>query len=193
MKRPIPVRVIPRPPKICTASRAVSCAVCVPYIFSRAIGPARCFACSLYDYIAYLENNASVFELKRTHHVVHLVCNIFQPTLHRLHASDHGSNLTADNSLRCQGLSKCLALVDPFKTFLYNRTLTTGRRGHHHPTFVVKIACKIQSISQSRVYLDSSGIYLSITKIPPPSGPRVFSTGTFALSNVTYAVPAAEE
>ncbi len=50
-KRPIPVRVIPRPPKICTASRAVSCAVCVAYIFSRAIGPARCFACSLYDCI----------------------------------------------------------------------------------------------------------------------------------------------
>src|SRR5712671_150664 len=53
-KRPMPVRVIPRPPKICTASRAVSCAVCVAYIFSNAIGPARCFAWSLYDCNSFL-------------------------------------------------------------------------------------------------------------------------------------------
>jgi hypothetical protein len=32
--------------------------------------------------------------------------------------------------------------------------------------------------------------YLSITKIPLPSGPRVFSTGTLTLSNVIKAVPA---
>ena len=36
-------------------------------------------------------------------------------------------------------------------------------------------------------------MHLSITKIPPRSGPRVFSTGTLALSNVIYAVPAAVE
>ena len=34
---------------------------------------------------------------------------------------------------------------------------------------------------------------LSMTKIPPPSSPRVFSTGTLTLSKVTYAVPAADE
>ena len=32
-----------------------------------------------------------------------------------------------------------------------------------------------------------------MTKIPPPSSPRVFSTGTLTLSNVTYAVPAVAE
>ena len=34
---------------------------------------------------------------------------------------------------------------------------------------------------------------LRMTKIPPPSGPRVFSTGALALSKVMYAVPAVEE
>jgi hypothetical protein len=34
---------------------------------------------------------------------------------------------------------------------------------------------------------------LRITKIPPPSGPSVFSTGTRTLSKVTKAVPAAGE
>jgi hypothetical protein len=34
---------------------------------------------------------------------------------------------------------------------------------------------------------------LRITKIPPPSGPSVFVTGTRTLSNVTYAVPATDE
>ena len=33
----------------------------------------------------------------------------------------------------------------------------------------------------------------SMTKMPPPSSPRVFSTGTLTLSKVMYAVPAAEE
>lgn len=31
---------------------------------------------------------------------------------------------------------------------------------------------------------------LSMTKIPPPSGPRVFPTGTLTLSKVMNAVPA---
>ncbi|PSR72963.1 hypothetical protein PHLCEN_2v11200 [Hermanssonia centrifuga] len=35
--------------------------------------------------------------------------------------------------------------------------------------------------------------YLSITNIPPPSSPSVFSTGTFTSSNVMYAVPAVGE
>ena len=34
---------------------------------------------------------------------------------------------------------------------------------------------------------------LSITKIPAPSDPKVFSTGTLTLSKVTKAVPAAED
>jgi len=34
---------------------------------------------------------------------------------------------------------------------------------------------------------------LRITKIPPPSGPSVFSTGTRTLSKVTKAVPAVGE
>lgn len=34
---------------------------------------------------------------------------------------------------------------------------------------------------------------LSITKMPPPSSPSVFSTGTRTWSNVTYAVPAEDE
>jgi hypothetical protein len=33
----------------------------------------------------------------------------------------------------------------------------------------------------------------SMTKMPPPSGPSVFSTGTLTLSNVMYAVPAEGE
>ena len=35
--------------------------------------------------------------------------------------------------------------------------------------------------------------YLKITKIPPPSSPRVFSMGTLTLSKVMYAVPAVGE
>ena len=35
--------------------------------------------------------------------------------------------------------------------------------------------------------------HLNMTKMPPPSGPSMFPTGTFTLSNVTYAVPAVEE
>ncbi len=34
---------------------------------------------------------------------------------------------------------------------------------------------------------------LSMTKMPPPSSPSVFSTGTLTLSKVMYAVPAAAE
>lgn len=34
---------------------------------------------------------------------------------------------------------------------------------------------------------------LRMTKMPLPSGPRVFSTGTLTFSNVMYAVPAVEE
>lgn len=35
--------------------------------------------------------------------------------------------------------------------------------------------------------------HLSMTNIPPPSCPSVFSTGTFTLSKVMYAVPAVAE
>lgn len=34
---------------------------------------------------------------------------------------------------------------------------------------------------------------LRMTKTPPLTGPRVFSTGTLTLSKVMYAVPAVEE
>jgi len=83
------------------------------------------------------------FELKQTHHIVHLVCNVLQPTLQGLYASDHGSNLAADDSLRCQGLSERLALTDPFQTFLHDPTLSTDGGRSHHPTFVIEIAGEI--------------------------------------------------
>jgi hypothetical protein len=66
--------------------------------------------------------------------------NVFQPTLHGLYASNHGGNLAADHSLRCQGLSKRLSLTDPFQTFLHDPALGTGRGCDHYPTFMVEIA-----------------------------------------------------
>jgi hypothetical protein len=81
------------------------------------------------------------------HHVVHLVRDILQPTLHRLHAGNHGSNLTANDRLRCQGLSECLALVNPFEALFHYPTLRTGRARSHYPTFVVEIACEIHNVS----------------------------------------------
>jgi hypothetical protein len=93
------------------------------------------------------EHNTLLSEQKPAHHVVHLVCNVFQPALSRFHTSNHGSKLAADHSLRCQGLSKCLALVNPFKALFYNPTLSTDRGCNHCPTFVVKITYEIHSVS----------------------------------------------
>jgi hypothetical protein len=187
----MPVRVIPRPPKIWTASRAVSCAVWVAYILSRAIGPASCLACSLYD--CTILSTRTRHSGKWAYHVVHLVRNVLQPALHRLNAGNHGSNFAADDGLRCQGLPKRLALTYPFETLLHDRTLSTSRGRYHHPAFVIKIAAN-RGPSSNIAHVRTAGeMYLSITKIPPPSGPRVFSTGTLTLSNVTYAVPAAVE
>lgn len=134
------------------------------------------------------------FEPKWTHHVIHLVGNVFQPTLYGLDASDHGSNLAADNSLGCQGLSKRLALTDPLQTFFHNPALSTGGGRGHHPAFMIEITGEMRGVRRTLyVHLIDHELYLSITKIPPPSGPSVFPTGTFTLSNVTYAVPAVGE
>ena len=95
------------------------------------------------------------FESKWTHHVVHLVGDILQPTLHRLDASNHGSNLAADDSLGCQGLSKRLALTDPFQTFLHNPALSTGRGIGHHPSFVIEIAGEMRGVRRMLCALDS--------------------------------------
>jgi hypothetical protein len=102
----------------------------------------------LYDCIPSLNKNATVLQLKRgTHHVIHLVRNVLQPTLHGLYASNHSSNLAADDGLRRQGFSKRLALTNPFQTFLHNPALSTGGARGHHPAFVIEIAGEIPGVS----------------------------------------------
>ncbi len=90
------------------------------------------------------EQNVKVFELKWTHHIVHLMRNVLQPTLYGLYARNHGSDLTADDSLRCQGLSKCLSLTDPFQTFLHDRALSMCGGCDHYPTFMIEIADELK-------------------------------------------------
>lgn len=61
----------------------------------------------------------------------------------------------------------------------------------HHPSLVIEVTAttSINTVSTGA----SRSAYLSMTKIPPPSSPSVFSTGTLTWSNVMYAVPAVEE
>ena len=96
----------------------------------------------------------------------------------------------SDNRLTGKRPSEYLTLVDPPQALLNNTTLTTSAGTAHNPTFVIKVTVVFfRTLLQLR-YLKSN---LSITNIPPPSWPNVFSTGTLTLSNVTNAEPAVAE
>lgn len=89
---PIPVFVIPRPPKICTASRAMSCDARVVNILSSAMGLQRldCVSMrSLPAFFAYEHSPCKRLCLLLIVHVLHLVRNVFEPVLRRLSLRDH--------------------------------------------------------------------------------------------------------
>ena len=141
IKRPIPVCVMPRPPKICTASLAVSCAHRVLYIFRKAIWPARLVAWSLYDW------NIKVCHSRRvgwhskalSQHIAHLIRDILEPGLNGFCARDHRSQFRADDGLRAERLAERLALRDPFQAFLDDHPLCASGCANHHPTLVVEV------------------------------------------------------
>lgn len=53
---------------------------------------------------------------------------------------DHPGKLRADDGLRAERLTKCLALRDPFETFLGDHPLRASGCTNHHPTLVVEVA-----------------------------------------------------
>ena len=126
MKRPMPVFVIPRPQKICTASCAVSWAHRVLYIFRNAIWPASFVDCSLYDCKPKTTTRDHVSAdvlmadaewerkgVRDAHHVAHLVGDVLEPVLHALRAGDHLCDFASDDGLRAERLPEGLALLDP--------------------------------------------------------------------------------
>lgn len=78
--------------------------------------------------------------MRRTHHVVHLVSDILQPTLYTLRFRNHISQLAPDNCLRVQRLSERLPLRRPFQTFFRNKPLRDRAAAAHAPTFVIEVA-----------------------------------------------------
>lgn len=73
----------------------------------------------------------------------------------------------------CRGLPKTLRCVVHFK----------------HSSTIVRCARAAEQTKTHRSWLKLE----SMTKIPLPSGPSVFSTGTLTLSKVMKAVPAVED
>jgi hypothetical protein len=71
-------------------------------------------------------------------------------------------------------------------------TVRSGHRGVY-----TEEACLMVEVTATSglewVWSLMQSIYLSITKMPPPSSPRVFPIGALALSNVMKAVPAVAE
>jgi len=143
------------------------------------------------------------------YHVVHLVCNILKPILCAFDSSDHRSKLASNNRLGVERLTESLSLGSPsnawsfrnyitvssqigdiLEAFFHNKALTSHRWANHDPAFMVKITVLGHGGWVKCGTRVEEGLHLSMTKIPPPSGPRVFPTGTLTLSKVINAVPA---
>ena len=126
-------------------------------------------------------------------HVLHLVRDVLEPVLGGFCLRNHVRELSTNDRLRMQWLPERLPLVDP-------------------PSLRVRVSRAVAHVKQTNAYFKHSSTtrrwprafvqhmtqrswlkLLSMTKIPPPSSPRVFSTGTLTLSKVMYAVPADEE
>ena len=73
------------------------------------------------------------------YHVAHLICNVLQPCLRRLRASNHTGELTPDHSLATQGFAERLALVHPLQALLHDRPLSPCRTTAHYPALVVEV------------------------------------------------------
>jgi hypothetical protein len=54
-----------------------------------------------------------MLQLKMTHHVVHLVCDILKPILCAFDSSDHRGKLASNNCLGMKGLAESLSLGSP--------------------------------------------------------------------------------
>ena len=150
-----------------------------------------------------------MLQLKKAYHVVHLVCDILKPILCAFDSSDHCGKLASNDCLGMEEFTKSLSLGSPsdrwrdknylvmsnrmgdiLEAFFHNKALTSCGWANHDPAFMVEITVS-GSIGWVRWVVGvEKGSDLSMTKIPPPSGPRVFPTGTLTLSKVTNAVPA---
>ena len=86
---------------------------------------------------------------------------------------------------------KYMGLLGALETLLDDGSLTACGGPAHDPSLVVEVtACGLDLELRSDA---AETAYLRMTKMPPPSGPSVFSTGTRTLSKVMYAVPAVDE
>jgi hypothetical protein len=86
-RKTYPVLVNPRPPKMFTASSAISPANRVDCILRKAICPAKFLDCSLYD--CKLAFPPFPFGLKGAHHVAHLISDVLEPCLLSFTLGDH--------------------------------------------------------------------------------------------------------
>ena len=75
-----------------------------------------------------------------SHHIAHLVRDIFKPALHGLRARDHLRQLGAHHGLRAERLAERLALRDPLETFLEDHALRSSGCANHNPALVVEVA-----------------------------------------------------
>ncbi len=69
------------------------------------------------------------------------------------------------------------------QTLLYDYPLTSCRATAHNPSLMVEVTTGRQYVLVLDQVHRKFSTNLRMTKIPPPSGPRVFSTGTFTFSN----------
>lgn len=172
----------PLPPKIWTASFAVPSAQLVPCLFSSAIGlhtmthPFSTQVRSTNSTVqltlpiselvpctsihGYVSHSIASQRVNGTHHVIHLMCHVFGPTLTTLGTCDHCSHLGPNYRLRSKRLAKHLALVDPsspkprvrlprgailgdrdlLEHALHNQTLQGNHTNAPRPTFVIKVS-----------------------------------------------------
>ncbi len=167
MKRPIPVCVIPRPPKICTASLAVSCAHRVLCIFKKAIWPASLVACSLYDWRHIVVRNVRLvnplFEVGSKDDALLTMLHIWYVTF-----SSQPCKASA-RAIICASLARTTAweLSGFPNAFLCETPLG-------HSPLIMRCERTDAQIMTQRSWLK----LLRMTKIPPSSGPSVFSTHT---------------
>jgi len=144
------------------------------YIFRKAIWSARLVACSLYDW-----------------------------------------NINSCHTSRPDDTLECLTILHIWYVTFSSQACTASARAIIAASFARTTACELSGLpnalccethlrhsstisrcarADAQIITQRSWLkLLKITKIPPPSGPSVFSTGTRTLSKVTKAVPAVGE
>jgi hypothetical protein len=126
-------------------------------------------------------------------HIVHLMCDGFNPVLPGFHASDHDREFSADDWLGSKRLAEDDPLACPSVRQQFVRTFQKVthlvQTDLRHSSTINLCAPNDCPVTIQRSWLK----LLRITDMPFPSLPSVLARGTRTLLKMRYAVPAADE